>query len=313
MAEGIIKTETLIKIIMNTKKFVLSALAVAFSGVGWFCFSKIFVASGFLQGNSLYWIGFITAQSISFGFLYLVAITRDHFDFFLTTFLSSLWILAFLGINITAALCALGLFAATQVLNGFPHSLAKTIEVHYFSAAYSKMAVIMLALLAITAVYIQQDFSAHINEQDLSRNISQSSASYAWPFISQYVEQFNTQDTVYQFLTNQFKQQGISAPSQAMLNQQVSALGQQLGFSVSGNDRMSNLGERFVSNKFNDLLGQLQLQRTGIVFLVLSMFILWPIGRVLFALIAMLIYRLFRSLGWVRVAETQIVARHLEI
>ncbi|MBU6447220.1 hypothetical protein KGQ24_00025 [Patescibacteria group bacterium] len=298
---------------MNTKKFVLSALAVAFSGIAWFCFAKIFSSPGFLQGNAWYWAGFILAEGISFGFFYLVSITRDHFDFFLTSFLSSLWILAFLGVSLTAALCALGLFAAVQVLNEFPHSLAKTIEVHYFSAAYSKMAVIMLALLAITAVYIQKDFSANINEQEISRNVSQSAANYAWPYLSKYIAEFNSQDTVYQFLTTQFEQQGVPVPTRQMLDQQVSQFSQQLGFNVNGTDRMSNLGERFVANRINDFLTQVKLQRTSILFLVLSMFILWPIGRLIFSLIAVLIYRLFRLFGWVKVMETQITAHHLEI
>lgn len=266
-----------------------------------------------MQGNAWYWAGFIFAGAVSFGFFYLVSITRDHFDFFLTSLLSSLWILAFLGANITAALCAFGLFAAMQVLNEFPHSLAKTIEVHYFSAAYGKMAIVMLALLAITAVYIQKDFSANINEQEISRNVSQSAANYAWPYLSKYIAEFNSQDTVDQFLINQFQQQGVPVPTQQMLDQQIKQFSQQLGFNVSGTDRMSNLGERFVANRFNDFLTQVRLQRTSILFLVLSMFILWPIGRAVFALAAVLIYRLFRSFGWVKVMETQITAHHLEI
>jgi hypothetical protein len=294
---------------MKLKKLLFSLVTVLFSGIGWFFFSKIFASENIIRGNGVNWIIFVLAMSLSYGFLFLVSLARDRYDFWLTTVISSLWILVFLGASFRSVLSAIAIFVAAQVLMEFPASLERSLNLRYFAVSYGKLALVMLAIIGISSAYIQEKVATNINQI----GFSESTSNYVWPYLGKYVAQFNSEKTVDQYVRDEFKSHGVNNPSQNMVNEEKDSISQQVGFDVQGNEKMSELGKRFVAFKVNEIVNNFDVDRAGLYVIFFSLLVLWPVGRFIFAAIAWLIYTIFKKGGAIRITEGQIVTQKLEI
>ncbi len=297
---------------MKIKKISLSLAAVAFSGLGWYLFSQIFASATVFQGNGLIWLLFLLVMPIAYGFLFLVALTKDRYAFWLVALLSVLWILVFLGVSLRTLISALVLYAFSQALLEFPGALDRSIDLKYFSTAYHKIALVIIALIAIFSVYFQDQLANNISTS--SHEFSNQTVSFFWPYLQRYLnDQFSTNETVNQFLNSELKNQGLDQASPSMLALQRQAFSKQLGFEVSGNEPMSQLGEKLVANKINDFIVTYHAERSGIYLIFLSLLILLPFGRVWFAFAAMLLYLLLRAFGIIKISQREVLAKSLEI
>lgn len=296
---------------MNTKikKIALSFAAIVFAGLTWYFFSQIFNSPSVLAGNALNWAMFVLCAGVTYGFLFLVALTRDKIDFFLTSLLSVLWILVFMGVGPRTLISAGALFVSGAALQEFPSALARSLNLKYYFTVYSKIALVILVLLGITSAYLQNRIADNVSQQ----NVTQQTSDFVWPYISKYIGQFDSEQSVNDYIREQYAQQGISNPTSAMIAQERRAMSEQVGFPINGSERMSDLGKRFLAGKLNSVLAQYNLQKSSLYIIFLSLMILWPIGRMLFGLIALLVYYIFRSTGMVKVVEQQITTKALEI
>ncbi|MHB8871000.1 MAG: hypothetical protein ACYC5G_00890 [Candidatus Doudnabacteria bacterium] len=294
---------------MKLKKLFLSFGTVIFSGLGWYLFSRIFDGSSIFQGNSLNWFGFIFSIGLAYAFSFLIAATRDRFDFEVTSLLSVLWIPVFLGTTGRNVIAAIVLFLFSQALLEFASALEHSIDLNYFSTAYSKIALVIIALLAITSIYFQDRVVANVG----NTAASQKAVGAIWPYVSKYFNQYNTNGTVNEFLVSEFTQQGVQQPTPQMIASARNELSKQLNLNLNGKESMSALGEDFVANQFNDFLQEYHVEKSGIYVIFLSLLVLWPIGRLLFALIALLIFKIFKSSGLIKIKETQVTAKTLQI
>ncbi len=294
---------------MKFKKLVFSVAAVLFSGLGWYFFSRIFGRTNIFSGNGLNWAMFIIMLGLSYSFAFLVALTKDRFDFIITSLLIVLWILVFMGIGIKTLISAAALFVATQVLMEFSSALARSLSIKYFFTAYSKIALVILVVLGISSAYLQDRVANSITQQTFSEQTS----DFAWPFVSKYLSQFNSNENVDVYLLNQFKAQGVNNPSGSMLNQQRQAISNQLGVAITGNEKMSDIGKKFIAFKFSDILKQFNLNKTGLFVIFFSLLILWPIGRFIFAALAALVALIMRRTGVLHVVDTAITTKNLEL
>ncbi len=294
---------------MKLKKILLSLGTVIFSGLAWFLFSQIFESSSIFRDNGLNWFGFIFCTALAYAFSFLIAASRDRFDFEITSLLSVLWIPVFLGTSGRTLIAAAVLFLFTQVLLEFASALEHSINLNYFSTAYSKIALVIIALLAITSIYFQDRVVANVG----NTAVSQKAVGAIWPYVSKYFDQYNSNGTVNEFLTSEFKQQGVQQPTPQMVALARNELSQQLNLNLSGKESMSALGEDFVANQFNSFLQEYHIEKSGIYVIFLSLLVLWPIGRALFALFALLLFQIFKASGLVKVKQTQVTAKTLEI
>ncbi|MEK7651889.1 MAG: hypothetical protein AAB351_01625 [Patescibacteria group bacterium] len=294
---------------MKLKKLFLSFGAVIFSGLGWYLFSQIFDGSNIFQGNSLNWFGFVFSIALAYAFSFLIAATRDRFDFEVTSLLSVLWIPVFLGTTGRNIIAAIVLFLFSQALLEFASALEHSIDLNYFSTAYSKIALVIIALLAITSIYFQDRVVANVG----NTAVSQKAVGALWPYVGKYFNQYNTNGTVNEFLASEFTQQGVQQPTPQMIATARNELSKQLNLNLNGKESMSALGEDFVANQFNSFLQEYHIEKSGIYVIFLSLFVLWPIGRLLFALIALLIFKIFESSGLIKIRETQVTAKTLQI
>ena len=267
---------------MKLKKLFLSFGAVIFSGLGWYLFSQIFDGSNIFQGNSLNWFGFVFSIALAYAFSFLIAATRDRFDFEVTSLLSVLWIPVFLGTTGRNIIAAIVLFLFSQALLEFASALEHSIDLNYFSTAYSKIALVIIALLAITSIYFQDRVVANVG----NTAVSQKAVGALWPYVGKYFNQYNTNGTVNEFLASEFTQQGVQQPTPQMIATARNELSKQLNLNLNGKESMSALGEDFVANQFNSFLQEYHIEKSGIYVIFLSLFVLWQIGRLLFALIA---------------------------
>lgn len=294
---------------MKLKKFFLSLGTVAFSGLAWYLFSQIFDSSSIFQNNGLNWFGFIFSIGLAYAFCFLIAAARDRFDFEVTSLLSVLWIPVFLGTSGRTLIAAAVLFLFTQVLLEFASALEHSINLNYYSTAYSKIALVVIALLAITSIYFQDRVVANVG----NTAVSQKAVGTLWPYVSKYFGQYNTNGTVNEFLVTEFKQQGVEQPTPQMIAQARNELSEQLNLNLSGKESMSALGEDFVANQFNSFLQEYNIEKSGIYVIFLSLLVLWPIGRALFALLALMLFKIFKASGLVKIKQTQVTAKTLEI
>ncbi|MEK7075981.1 MAG: hypothetical protein AAB948_04285 [Patescibacteria group bacterium] len=294
---------------MKLKKLFLSFGAVIFSGLGWYLFSQIFDGSNIFQGNSWNWFGFVFSIALAYAFSFLIAATRDRFDFEVTSLLSVLWIPVFLGTTGRNIIAAIVLFLFSQALLEFASALEHSIDLNYFSTAYSKIALVIIALLAITSIYFQDRVVANVG----NTAVSQKAVGAIWPYVSKYFNQYNTNGTVNEFLASEFTQQGVQQPTPQMIATARNELSKQLNLNLNGKESMSAFGEDFVANQFNSFLQEYHIEKSGIYVIFLSLLVLWPIGRLLFALIALLIFKIFESSGLIKIRETQVTAKTLQI
>lgn len=293
---------------MKTQKLALSFATVVLSGLGWYFFANVFSSSNFLLGNGLNWALFFISLGLSFAFLFVVALTKDRFDFTLTTLLSSVWILVFLGASPKTFLCAAVMFLSSQVLWDFPKTLERTLTIKYYSVSYGKIAFVIIAVIGISSAYLQTKLVESVQRDTFTQNAS----NYAWPYIGKYLSQFNSDQNVNSYLRDQFRAQGLSNPTPAMLDQERKTISQQVGFDVQGNEKMSDLGKKFVSYRFNDIIKQFNLDRAGLLVIFFSLLVLWPIGRFFFAALATLLYWMLKRAGVLKVTEGQILTKKLE-
>lgn len=294
---------------MKLKKFFLSLGTVVFSGLAWYLFSQIFDSSSIFKHNALNWFGFIFSIALAYAFSFLIAATKDRFDFEVTSLLSVLWIPVFLGTNGRTLIAAAVLFLFTQVLLEFASALEHSINLNYYSTAYSKVALVIIALLAITSIYFQDRVVANVG----NTAVSQKAVGTLWPYLSKYFGQYNTNGTVNEFLVTEFKQQGVGQPTPQMIAQARNQLSEQLNLNLSGKESMAALGEDFVANQFNSFLQEYNIEKSGIYVIFLSLLVLWPIGRALFALFALILFKIFKASGLVKIKQTQVTAKTLEI
>ncbi|TSC65955.1 MAG: hypothetical protein G01um101477_271 [Candidatus Doudnabacteria bacterium Gr01-1014_77] len=294
---------------MKLKKLFLSFGTVIFSGLGWYLFSRIFDGSNIFRGNSWNWFGFIFSLGLAYAFSFLIAATRDRFDFEVTSLLSVLWIPVFLGTTGRNIIAAIVLFLFSQALLEFASALEHSIDLNYFTTAYSKIALVIIALLAITSIYFQDRVVANVG----NTAASQKAVGAIWPYVSKYFNQYNTNGTVNEFLVSEFTQQGVQQPTPQMIATARNELSKQLNLNLNGKESMSSLGEDFVANQFNDFLQEYHIEKSGIYVIFLSLLVLWPIGRLLYALIALLVFKIFESSGLIKIKETQVTAKTLQM
>ncbi len=291
------------------KKIIYSFIAVLFAALGWYFFSLVVSSNSTLQANIVNIVGFLLMLGLSYGFMFIVALGRNKLDFFLTSLISSLWILVFLGSSLQTGISALALFIASQALMEFPSSLEKSIDLRYFSTAYTKIALVALVLIGISSGYIQQNLNKTIAQQ----GFTQKTSNYIWPYIKGYISQFNSEQSVDEFLEQQFAEQGVKNPQAYMLTQEKQRLSEQFGFKISGKEKMSDLGKSFLSTQISDFLKRFNFDKAGLYIIFFSLLVLWPFWRFLFGLIASGIYWAMRQAKLIKVVETQVVARKLEL
>jgi hypothetical protein len=294
---------------MKFKKLLFSVVTVVFSGLAWYFFSQIFQGSNIFSGNGANWTMFIILLGLSYSFAFLVALTKDRFDFIITSLLSVLWILVFMGINLKTLISAAALFVATQVLMEFSKALARSLSVKYFVTAYSKIALVILVVLGISSAYLQDKVAVGISQQ----TFSQQTSDFAWPFISKYLTQFNSDETVNNYISDQYQAQGINHPSDAMIGQEREAISTQIGIDLKGNEKMSDIGKKFVASKFNSILKQYNLDKAGLFVIFFSLLILWPIGRFVFAALAAIVAWIMRKTKVLHVVDAAITTKNLEL
>jgi hypothetical protein len=289
---------------MNIKKIALSSSAVLLSGVSWYFFRVIFSSDNIFFGNGLNWILFALASALSFGFLFIIALAKDRADYLATSFLSTIWIILFLGFNGKTLLAAAALFVSLQIIQDFPEALARSLNVRYYITAYSKLAFVILVMLGVTSAYLKD----HLDESLISKTISEQTSKYAWPYISKYIP-YNSEQSVNEYLTTEFQGHGIANPNNQMVAESRNALSTELGFNLKGSERMSDIGKRFVSNRVTDLVDSVHLSKTNWYFIFFSLLILWPVGRLFYAMVAALIFHIFKAAGLVRIVEAEITVK----
>ncbi|GAC1573738.1 MAG: hypothetical protein NVS3B9_4720 [Candidatus Doudnabacteria bacterium] len=293
---------------MKIQKLSLSLAAIILSGFGWYFFAAIFNTSKPLAESGLNWILFFISLALSFAFLFAVSLTKDRFDFTITTLLSSVWILAFLGPSLKTFFCAAIMFATSQILWSFPTALERSLAIKYYTVSFGKITLVILALIGISSAYLQTRLVESIQRDTFTQNAS----NYAWPYVGKYLSRFNSSQDVNGYLKEQFKSQGINNPSSAMLEQEKKNISQDVGFEVKGNEKMSDLGKKFVSYKLNDLIKQFNLDRASLLLIFFSLLSLLPISSVIFAVFAKLLYLVLRKMGVLKVTEGQILTKKLE-
>ncbi|MDB4939665.1 MAG: hypothetical protein JWO40_90 [Candidatus Doudnabacteria bacterium] len=293
---------------MTFKKLVLSLCTVLFSGLGWYFFSRVFTSASVLTGNGLNWTLFFVFLAMSYAFLFVVALTKDRYDFILTTLLSAIWIVVFLGPTWKNLLSAAVMFLSSQVLWEFPSALERSLNLKYYSVSYSKIALVILAVIGISSAYLQTRLAESVHTQ----SFSQGATNFAWPYVGKYLSQFNSGETVNKYLADQFKEQGINNPSPSMLNAEKKQISQQVGFDVNGDEKMSDVGKQFVAFRLNDIVKEFNVDKAGIFVIFVSLLVIWPIGRFLFAFVAMILYYIFKKLGVLHVTESQVITKKLE-
>src|SRR5258708_1341107 len=130
---------------MKIKKISISFGTVLFAGLTWYFFSQIFSSHSAIANDSISWTMFVLMAGVTYGFLFLVALTRDKLDFFLTSLLSVLWLLVFMGITPRTLISAGALFVASAAVQEFPAALTRSLNLKYYLTVYSKIALVILA------------------------------------------------------------------------------------------------------------------------------------------------------------------------
>jgi hypothetical protein len=294
---------------MNLKKLYFSLASILFSGLGWFFFSRIFSSQNIIKGNGGNWLLFFLSLSLSYAFLFIVALAKNRYDFWLTTLINSLWVLVFMGVSAKTLLSALAMFVAAQVLMEFPVALERSLNLRYFTVSYSKIALVILAIIGISSAYVQQRVVQNIGQQGFSENTS----NFVWPYIGRYITQFNSEETVNDYVRAQYQSHGVNNPSNYMIDQGRQDISDQVGFEVRGDQKMSDLGKKFVAFKLNDVINNFQIDKAGLYIIFLSLLVLWPIGRMFFAAVSALMYLIFKKSGAIKIVEGQVVTQKLEI
>ncbi len=294
---------------MKIKKILFSLMTVLFSGMGWYFFSRIFQAENLFMGNGINWLLFVIGLSLSYAFLFVLSLTRDRTDFALTTLLSSLWILVFMSVSAKTLLSALAIFVSSMVLIEFSSALARSLKIKYYFTAYSKIALVILVLIGVSSSFLQDRLTDSIAKNTFSEQTS----NYAWPFIGKFVAEFNSEKSVDTYLREQFSEQGLQNPSNAMLAEQRKVISKQVGFEIQGREKMSEVGKKFVSLQLSEMLKTYKLDRTGVFVIFFSLIIVWPIGRFIFAIIATVLAAFLRRAGVLKTMETQITTKTLEL
>lgn len=255
------------------------------------------------------WALFFIFEALSFALLFVVALARDRYDFWVTTLISSLWILVFMGVTVGTVVAAAALFVASQVIIEFPKALEHTLNLRYFSTSYMKIALVILAIIGISSAYLQSSVQRSIQQPQTA----ESTSNFFWPYISKYVSQFNTSESVDNYLRDQFRSEGVDQPSQGMVDQGRKQISDQVGFEVKGNEQMSEVGKKLVAYRLNDLARQFNLDRTGVYVIFVSLLVLWPIGRIFFSVVAVLVYWILKKFEVIKVVEGQVVTKKLEL
>ncbi len=279
------------------------------SGLAWYFFSRIFDNNNVLRGQGLNWFIFFVLEALSYALLFVVALAKDRYDFWLTTLISSLWILVFMGVSATTIISAAALFIASQIVMEFPKALEHSLNIHYFSTAYMKIALVILALIGISAVYLQTSVNQTIQQPEAAQKTS----DFFWPYISKYVTQFDSTESVDDYIRDQFKEQGVNNVNQYLVDQERKQISEQVGFEVKGNEEMSDVGKKLVAYRLNDFAKEFKFNKTGVYVIFVSLLVLWPIGRIFFGFIAVLIYWLLKRMEVIKVVEGQVITKKLEL
>lgn len=290
------------------KKIFFSFFSLGFSGLGWYFFYLAFRNGAVGISNWLYWVDWVLALALSYGFLLLLSIAEDKALFAAISLLNACWLLLFLGFGNTVLILAALIFISGLSLMNFAIWASRGLSLEYFSSAYHKFSFLSLVLIILVSLLVQP-----VLNKSISSGNYQKIAEYAWPYISGSIPQFNSDKTVDQYLAEQLAAQGVNHPTTPMFQQGRGQLSDQLGFPVTGSEKMSAIGKTLLAQKISDLFGQYNLDKYGAVLIFSFLLIFWPILKFIFAFFSELIYLLMRALKLVKVSEKQMLSKVLEL
>lgn len=223
--------------------------------------------------------------------------------------LSPLFFLLFNGVGTKLIVAALVLFAANVRFLLFPELLLQTLQLNYFRAAFRKYSLLILVLFSIAAIFFQQN----IYKDPSNRNFAERTVNQTWPYIRNAVPQFNTNNTVDEYVREQYKDNGVTQPSQAMFAEGRNQISRQVGFPISGNEKMSDVGKRFLTEKMNSYFVNLNFEKNSGYLIFIALVTFWPLFKLLFALISTLVYHSMKRFKVIKVVEIPVTAKTLEI
>lgn len=279
-----------------------------FSAIAWFYFSRIFEHDRLFIGN-YNWAIFIFALALSYGLLCLLTFSKSRRLFLVAASFSPLFLLLFNGLSAKLVVAALVLLAANIRFLLFPELIVHTLKLNYFRAAFRKYSLLILVLFSISAIFFQQN----IYKDPSNRNFAERTVNQTWPYIRTMVPQFNINSTVDEYIREQYRDNGVSQPSQDMIKEGRDQISRQVGFPVSGNEKMSGVGKRFLTEKMNSYFVNLNFEKNSGYLIFIALITFWPLFKLLFALVSTLVYLAMKKLKVIKVVEIPVTAKTLEI
>lgn len=291
---------------LTIKKIILFVLTGVFSFASWYFLSQLLqtLASGWgaNQWNNL-------ALSVVFlglgaATLFALSLSSDYRYFIPAALIPAAGMLYFLGTSNWMLLAAVVLTGTCLAMIRFPKILQETIRTKFYSATIHFIAVISLAFLASAGIYMYE----HQDKLGQNQTIVSKVIDSSWKYIQPLVPEFNSDQTVDQFITQQFQEQGVAKPTQQMIAEGRKQLESQTGLKLTGKEKMSEVGRDFVKVKIQDVVPQEQSQ-TYLLFVIVL--VIWPFLRIVLAGIASLVLRFLRATNFLKTQETQITAKTL--
>lgn len=279
-----------------------------FSALAWYYFGRIFQHDRLFIGN-YNWTIFILSLGLAYGFLCLLSFSKNRRVFIAAALMPPFFFLLFNGISLKLVIAALVLAAVNIRFLMFPDLILQTMSLNYFRVAFRKYSLLILVLFSITAIFFQQN----IYKDPSNRNFAEKSVNQAWPYIRTAVPQFNSEKTVNQYLTEQYKENGVDRPSQANLADGRAQISRQVNFPLVGNEKMSDVGKKFLTEKLNSYFVNLNFEKNSGYLIFIALITFWPLFKLVFASITTLLYLIMRKSNVVKVVEIPVTAKTLEI
>jgi hypothetical protein len=288
----------------NLKKLALALPTVLAWGVT-LSLLKSFFVQGFGFGRLL---ALIFTLGIVFFFLQITSLFKEKAYFYVLSLVAPVILAFFLGRGQHFMLAALVMVFGSAALINFRKHLAESINLRIFHVSYKQFTIPALALVLSLSIFFAHSIFTN-DENNLNRQVLNAS----WPYLQRLSPQFSSDQTVDQYVLEQFKKQGINNPTAEMIELGREQLAGQLQTEVKGEEKLSDLGKEFVTERLNQTLNPNNSNNLGLLFIFLLLLIFVPVIRLIHAFMAYLLFEVFKALKIIKVVETQVTAKGVEI